>query len=66
MKIQFSQKVFEKYSNIKFHLNPCSGSRVAACGGRDRRAYMEKLIVAFLNLAEEPEKKGGNCRLKME
>jgi len=28
MKLEFSQQIFEKYSNIKFHENPSSGSRV--------------------------------------
>jgi hypothetical protein len=31
-KLEFSQKIFEKYSNIKFHENPTSGSRIVLCG----------------------------------
>ena len=27
MKLEFSRPIFEKYSNIKFHKNPSSGSR---------------------------------------
>jgi len=27
MKLEFSQQIFEKYSNIKFQENPSSGSR---------------------------------------
>jgi len=27
MKLEFSRQIFEKYSNIKFHENPSSGSR---------------------------------------
>ena len=30
-----SQQIFEKYSNIKFHENPSSGSRNAPCGRKD-------------------------------
>jgi len=32
MKLEFSLQIFEKYSNIKFHENPSSGSRVVARG----------------------------------
>jgi len=32
MKLEFSQQIFEKYSNAKFHNNPSSGSRGFACG----------------------------------
>jgi hypothetical protein len=28
MKLEFSLRIFEKYSNIKFHENPAGGSRV--------------------------------------
>ena len=30
-----SRQIFEKYSNIKFHENPSSGSRVVPCGQKD-------------------------------
>jgi len=36
MKLEFSRQIFEKSSNIKFHENPPSGSRVAPCGWTDR------------------------------
>jgi len=29
--------IFEKYSNIKFHKNPSSGSRVVPCGLKEGR-----------------------------
>ena len=32
-----SQQIFEKYSNIKFHENPSSGSRVAPYKITDRQ-----------------------------
>jgi hypothetical protein len=36
MKLEFSQRIFEESSNINFHLNPSSGSRVVPCGWRDK------------------------------
>ena len=35
MKIEFSWQIFKKYSNIKFHENPSSGSVVVAYGRMD-------------------------------
>jgi len=35
MKLEFSQHSVEKSSNIKFHENPPSGSRVFPCGQTD-------------------------------
>ena len=52
MKLEFSRKVFEKYSRIKFHENPSSGDRVVPCGRTD----MTKLIVAFSNFANAHKK----------
>jgi hypothetical protein len=37
IKLEFSGQIFEKYSNIKFHENPSSGSRVAPCRRTDGR-----------------------------
>jgi len=39
IKFEFSQQIFEKYSNIKFHDNPFSGSRVFPCGQTDGRTW---------------------------
>jgi len=43
MKFEFTRQIFEKYSNIKFHENASSGSRVVTCRrtGRqtDRHTY---------------------------
>ena len=47
MRLKFSWQIFEKYSNIKFHENPSSGSRVVPWGRTDRQTDMTKLIVAF-------------------
>jgi len=54
MKLEFSRQIFEKYSNIKFHENPSSGSRVFHA---DRRTDMTKLTVAFRNFANEPKRR---------
>jgi len=32
MKLEFPGQTFEKYSNIKFHENPSSGSTAVPCG----------------------------------
>jgi len=36
MKLEPSRQILEKYSNIKFHEYPSSGSRVVPCGRADR------------------------------
>ena len=51
MKLEFSQQIFEKYLDIKFHENPSSGSRVVPC----RRTDVTKLIVAFRSFANAPK-----------
>jgi len=45
MELEFSQQIFEKYSNIKFHKNLSSGSRAVPNG----LTGMTKLKVAFRN-----------------
>jgi hypothetical protein len=35
--LKFSRQIFDKYSNIKFHKNLLSGSRVPPCGQTDGR-----------------------------
>jgi hypothetical protein len=52
MKLGFSQQIFEKSSNTKFHQNPSTGSRVVQCGRTD----MTKLIAVFHNSANAPKK----------
>jgi hypothetical protein len=51
MKLEFSQRIFEKHSNIKFHENPSGVSRVVPCGRTD----MTKLIVAFRDFVNAPK-----------
>ena len=51
MKFEFSQQIFEKVLNIKFHQNPSIGSRVVPCGQTDTT----KIVVVFRNFAKAPE-----------
>jgi hypothetical protein len=37
IKRAFSSQIFERYSNIKFHENPSSGSRVVLCGRTEKQ-----------------------------
>ena len=48
MKLEFCRRILEKYSNVKFHENMSSGSRVVPCGQPD----MTKLTVAYRNFAK--------------
>jgi hypothetical protein len=41
MKLQFSRQIFEKYSDIKFHENPSSGSWVALAEGDAAKRHDE-------------------------
>jgi hypothetical protein len=59
MKPEFSQWIFEKYSNIKFHENPSIGSRVIPCGQTEGHTDMMKLTVAFRKFANVPKKGEG-------
>jgi hypothetical protein len=52
MKLEFSQQVFEKYSDSKFHENPSS---VAELFRADGRTDLTKLIVAFRKFANAPK-----------
>jgi hypothetical protein len=55
MKFEFSRQMFEKNSNINFHQNPSSRSRVVSYGWKEGQTVMRKLIVAFRNFANEPK-----------
>jgi hypothetical protein len=62
MKLEFSRQIFggKKGSNIKFHQNPSSQSRVVPCGRTDEQTNMTKLIVAFSNSANGPKTRCGH------
>jgi hypothetical protein len=55
--------MFEKVSNIKFHQNPFSGSRVFPCGQTDEKTEIRtdgqtditKLTIGFRNFASAPK-----------
>jgi hypothetical protein len=51
MKLECYRQIFVKSSNINFHENPSSGSRVVPRGRTD----MTKLIVNLRNFANAPE-----------
>jgi hypothetical protein len=56
MKREFFGRIFEKYSSIKFHENPSTGSRVVPRGQAQRgTADITKLIFAFRNSANAPK-----------
>jgi hypothetical protein len=55
MKFESSVQIFEKHSNIKFHENPSSGSRVVTRGRTGGRWDMKTLTVACSNFAIVPK-----------
>ena len=61
IKLEFPRQIFEKYSNIKWHENLSSGSRVVPCGWTE----MTKPIVAFRNFVNEPKTLLNNARISL-
>jgi hypothetical protein len=64
MKTEFSRQIFEKRSNVKYHENTSSGSRVVPCGRVNRQtgqAGMTKLRVTFSNFPKAQKKKKEWC-----
>ena len=53
MELEFSEHIFEKFSNIKFHENSSVGSRVVPRGRAEGRTYMRKPAVAFHNFVKK-------------
>jgi len=51
MKIEFSRQIFEKYSNIKFHENSASESRVFPRGRTERHDEANNRISQFYERA---------------
>jgi len=41
MDFEVSRQIFEKYTNIKYHANPSSGSRIVPDGRKDGRTDRE-------------------------
>jgi hypothetical protein len=54
--LNFLDRSSKKYSNIKFHENPSSGSPAVPCGRTDVQTW-RKLIFAFRNFANAPKNK---------
>jgi len=52
MKHEYFVRIFEKYSNIKFHDNPPSGNQVVKRGQGDGLTDMARLRVAVYNFCE--------------
>jgi hypothetical protein len=56
MKLELSSPILEKYSDIKFHENPSSWSRVPQGRMDGRKTDMAKLTVPFRNFANAPKR----------
>ena len=53
MKLEFSGQIFEKYSNINFHENPSSGSRIIPCWRKDRHDEANSRFSQFYERAQK-------------
>jgi len=51
MKLEFSRQISEKYSDIKFHENPSSGSRVVIYGWTDGHDAANSRLSQFCDSA---------------
>jgi len=49
MELEFSLRIFQKFSNIKFHENLSIGRRVVPYWQMGRRTDTTKLVVGFCN-----------------
>ena len=54
-------QIFEKDSNIKFHENPSSGSRVVPCGQTDGPTDRTKIVVDFRSFASASKNQSVNA-----
>jgi len=66
MTLRFSQQISEVYSNIKFHENEFSGSRVVPCRRTDGQTDMRNLTVAFRNFANALKTDCGKWMIHMD
>ena len=48
---KLSQEILEKYSSVKFHKNPSSGSQVVPCGLTEGQTDITKRIIVFHSFA---------------
>ena len=55
MNIAFSRQIVQKYSSIKFHENPSSGSRVFPCGLERRTDIHDEANIAFRSFVNAPK-----------
>jgi hypothetical protein len=60
MKVKFSREnfFFKKYSSIKFHENPLSGSGTVQCVRTDRLDEENSSFSQFCKRAQKPQKLG--------
>jgi len=54
MELEFSRQISEKYSDIKFHDNLSTGSRVFPCGRTDRHDEVNSSFSQFCESAWKP------------
>ena len=55
MKLQFSARILEKYSNVKFHENLSSERPVVPCDRVDLKVDLTKLIIVVRVFANTPK-----------
>jgi hypothetical protein len=55
MQIEFSRHILKKSSNIQFHENLSSRSRVVPCGQTDWRTDTTKLTATFRSFTNAPK-----------
>jgi len=55
MKLEHSQQINKQYSNIKFHENPSSGSRVFPFGEIAGQKNITELIIASSKFSNAPK-----------
>jgi hypothetical protein len=64
MKLEFSRKFSEKYSNTIFHENPSSGSRVVPCGQTDRHDEANSRFSRFLRTRLKRQPLRASCCIR--
>jgi hypothetical protein len=55
MTLEFSRQIFEESSNIKFHENPSSWSRVVPCGHTDGRTDNDEANIRLSQFCEHAQ-----------